>query len=152
MVKSSNLLFFISFCWFVFIWKCQRSFCVSFYRRDHWLIISPSVSVSHMLFFCQWCLSDCKSPEIFRTLLNILTYLNNSVVYIITIFIWFSISAFFLSSPFENITNTAVTIVIYYSFMFYSFMFYLFAFFYVLSVAHRNGEISYMTSLFLLLI
>ena len=88
--------------WSVCMLKSHRSLCESFSRTGAglciyhlfvwWIfiiiiIISLLESFSHLRFlmFFYWSLSDSKSPQVFRTFLSILTDLNNSVVWTVSI-------------------------------------------------------------------
>ena len=70
-----------------------------------------------------WSLSDCKSPQLFKTLLNILAVLNNVVVWMVSTRLPTSKS----SSPFSNllvtVPNVPITIGIIVTCMFNSFFF-----------------------------
>ena len=73
--------------WSVCIWKSHRSLCESFSRRGAGFIIIIIImlllgSFSHqgLLMISHWILSDSRLPQVTRTLLSILTFLNNDVV------------------------------------------------------------------------
>ena len=102
-----------------------------------------------MLIVSHWCLSDIRSPQISRTLLNILDDLNNAAVWIVSTFPLISKSSSLctnLIGPRAPIT-TAITVV----FMFHSFIFPFsskvqvlilrFAFFQLYSVVSRNSKV-----------
>ena len=68
-----------------------------------------------------WSLSDCKSPQVSRTLLSILTVLNNLVLWMVSSRPPNSKSSSPFSNPLVTVTNAPITIGIILTFMFHSF-------------------------------
>ena len=68
-----------------------------------------------------WSLSDCKSPQISRTLLSILAVLNNAVVWMVSTRPQTSKTSILFNNPFVFVPKGPITIGILLSFMFYSF-------------------------------
>ena len=81
-----------------------------------------SFSYQWQLIVSHWCLSDCKTSQISRTLLSILAYLINAIVWMVSAHPLISKSF----SPFTNHllieTRTPITIGITVIFMFHSFL------------------------------
>ena len=71
--------------------------------------------------FFHWSLSDCKSPQVSRTLLNILTVLNNAVVWMVSTRPPTSKSSSPFSNPLVTVPNAPITVSIIVTFMFHSF-------------------------------
>ena len=69
----------------------------------------------------QWSLSDCKSPQVSRTLLSILPVLNNAVVWIVSTHPPTSKSFSPFSNPLVTVPKAPITIGIIATFMFHSF-------------------------------
>ena len=70
-----------------------------------------------------WSLSDSKSPQVSRTLLSILTVLNNAVVWMVSTRPPTSKSSSPFSNPLVTVPNAQITIGIMVTFMFHSFFF-----------------------------
>ena len=68
-----------------------------------------------------WCLSDSKSPQVFRTRLRILAVLSNAVVWIVSTRPLTSKSTSPFNSPFVYVPNAPITIGIIVTFMFHTF-------------------------------
>ena len=68
-----------------------------------------------------WSLSDSKSPQVSRTLLNVLAFLNNLVVWIVFSRPPPSKSSSSFSNPLLTVTKSPITIGIIVTFMFHSF-------------------------------
>ena len=68
-----------------------------------------------------WSLIDNKSPQVSRTLLNILAVLNNVVVWMVSIRLPTSKSSSPFSNPLVTVPNAPITIGIIVTFMFHSF-------------------------------
>ena len=68
-----------------------------------------------------WSLSDSKSPQVFRTLLSILSVLNNAVVWMVSIRPPTSKSSSPFSNPLVTVPNAPITIGIIVTCMFHSF-------------------------------
>ena len=68
-----------------------------------------------------WSLSDCKSPQVSRTLLSILAVLNNAVVWMVSTRPPTSKSSSPFSNPLVTVPNAPITIGIIVTCMFYSF-------------------------------
>ena len=112
-----------------------------------------------MVFY--WSLSDSKSLQVSRTLLSILAYLNNAVVWIVSTCPFISKFSSTCTNPWVTQLDVLITISIIVTFMFHSFFKFskvyvlisLFEFFQFYSVAYRNSKIPYSVgSLFLLTI
>ena len=94
-----------------------------------------------------WSLSDCKSPQVSRTLLSILADLNNAVVCIVSTRPLISKS----SSPLLTVLSEPITIGITFTFMFHSFelsckvlvLISLFTFLQFYSVVSWNGKVHF---------
>ena len=70
-----------------------------------------------------WSLSDSKSPQVSRTLLNILAILNNVVVWMVSTHLLTSKSSSLFSNPLVIVPNAPITIDIIVTCMFHSFFF-----------------------------
>ena len=68
-----------------------------------------------------WSLSDSKSPQVSRTLLNILAVLNNAVVWMVSTRLLTSKSSSPFSNPLVTVPNSPITIGIIVTCMFHSF-------------------------------
>ena len=68
-----------------------------------------------------WSLSDSMSPQISRTLLSILVFLNNAVLWIVSTRPPTSKSSSSFDNPFVTVPKAPITIGIIVTFMFYSF-------------------------------
>ena len=68
-----------------------------------------------------WSLSDSKSPQVSRTLLSILSDLNNAVVWIVSTCSIISKSSSLCINPLVTVPRAPITIGIMVTFMFYSF-------------------------------
>ena len=68
-----------------------------------------------------WSVSDSKSPQVSRTLLSIMTVLNNVVVWMVLTRSLISKSSSHFNSPLVTVLNAPITIGIIVTFMFYSF-------------------------------
>ena len=109
-----------------------------------------------------WSLSDSKSPQISRTLLSILAFLNNAVVWMVSTRPPTSKSSRPFNNPLVTVPNTPITIGIIVTCMFHSFfnslarLKYLSFFshsFSFISVVSRDSKVDYFaSSLFLLII
>ena len=71
--------------------------------------------------FPQWSLSDRKSPQVLRTLLSILTNLNNAIVWMVSTRPVISKSSRPCTNPFMTVLITLIIIGIIVTFMFHSF-------------------------------
>ena len=86
------------------------------------LSLLSSLLVFFVSFFTPaWSLSDTKSPQVSRTLLNILTNLKNSVVWMVSLYPLTSHSSSPLSKPLEIIPTISITIGITITFMCHTF-------------------------------
>ena len=108
----------------------------------------------------RWSLSDCKSPQVLRTLLNILTDLNHAVLWMVSTRPLISKSSCPFTNPLVCLPRAPITIGITVIFMFHSFFcslakprfssFFFAFFFQFYSVVSRNSKIHYLAgSLFL---
>ena len=96
-----------------------------------------------------WSLRDSKSPQVSKTLFNIMVDLNNAVVLRVSTCPLISKSSIHFTSPLTFIHSAPTTICITVNFMFHSFLFSslvkilisLFAFFYVHFVVSCNGKV-----------
>ena len=97
-----------------------------------------------------WSLSDSKSPQVTRTLLSILTVLNNAVVWMVSTrpLTFKSFSPF--NNPLVTVRNAPITIGIIVTYMFYSLfqfprkaevLILLFTFFHFYSVVSRDSKV-----------
>ena len=68
-----------------------------------------------------WSVSDCKSPQVSRTLLSILAVLNNVVVWMVSTRPPTSKSSSPFNNPFVTVPKAPITIGIIVTFMFHSF-------------------------------
>ena len=68
-----------------------------------------------------WSLSECKSPQISRTLLSILAVLNNAVVWMVSTRLPTSNSSSPFSIPLVTVPNAPITIGIIVTYIFHSF-------------------------------
>ena len=68
-----------------------------------------------------WSLSDSKSPQVYRTLLNILAVLKSTVVYLVSSWTPTSKSSSPFNNPLVTVPNTPITIGIIVTRMFHSF-------------------------------
>ena len=68
-----------------------------------------------------WSLSDSKSPQVFRTLLKILSVLNNTVVWMVSTRPLTSKSSSPFNNPLVTVPKAPITIGIIVTFMFHSF-------------------------------
>ena len=108
-----------------------------------------------------WSLSNSKSPQVSRTLLSILTVLNNAVVWLVSTRPPTSKSASFFNSPLVTVPNAPITISVIVTFMFHSFfqfpckvevLILLFTFFQFYSVVSWDSKVdNFASSLFLLI-
>ena len=101
----------------------------------------------------QWSLSDSKSPQVSRTLLNILTVINNAVVWKFSPCPSTSKSSSPFNNPLVTVPKATITIGIIVTFMFHSkveVLILLFTFFQFYSVDSKVGNFA--NSLFLLLL
>ena len=88
------------------------------------VIIIYSFRVFHIIvswWFFHWSLSDSKSPQVSRTLLSILTVLNNAVVWMVSVRPSTSKFSGPFNSPLVTVPNAPITISIIVTFMFHSF-------------------------------
>ena len=110
-----------------------------------------------------WSLSDIKSPQVSRTLLSILTVLNNVVVSMVSTHPPISKSSIPFSNPLVTVPNAPITIGIIVTCMFHSFFFnslskvkvliLFFTFFQFYSVVSRDTKVdNFASSLFLFII
>ena len=109
-----------------------------------------------------WSLSDCKSPQVSRTLLSILAVFNNAVVWMVSTRPPTSKSFSPFSNPLVTVPNAPITIGIIFTSMFHSFFYSLAIsrylsffshFFQSYSVVSRGSKVDYFaSSLFFLLI
>ena len=77
------------------------------------LLLFTHVSFSHqhkLIVFFYWSLSDSKCPQVSRTLLSILTVLNNVVVWMVSTRSPISKSSSPFSNPLVTVPNTPITI------------------------------------------
>ena len=102
-----------------------------------------------------WSLSDNKSPQVSRTLLNILAVLNNVVVWMVSTRPPTSKSSSPFSNPLVTVSNAPITIGIIVTCMFHSFfqfpskvevLILLFTFFQFYSVFSRDSKVDYFAS------
>ena len=102
-----------------------------------------------------WRLSDSKSPQFSRTLLNILAVLNNAVVWTVSTRPSTSKSSSPFSNPLVTVPNAPITIRIIVTCMFHSFFQFpskvevlipLFIFFQFYSVVSRDRKVDYFAS------
>ena len=112
------------------------------------IIIFLTVSFSHQrsLIVFYWSLSDDKSPQIFRTLLSILTGLNYAVVWTVSTRPVISKSSSPSTNPFVTVPRALITIGIIVTFNFHSFFQFpskvsLFAFFQLYSVVRWDSKV-----------
>ena len=73
------------------------------------------------MFFFYWSLKDSKSPQVSRTLLSILSILNNAVVWMVSTHLLTSKSPSPFNNPFTTVMKAPITIGIIVTFMFHSF-------------------------------
>ncbi len=109
-----------------------------------------------------WSLRDSKSPQVSRTLLSILTVLNNVVVWMVSTRSPTSKSSGPFKNPSVTVPKAPITIGIIITFMFHSFfqfpskvvvLILLFTFFQFYSVVNRDSKVdNFASSLFLLII
>ena len=85
------------------------------------LIYSLEFSTSVLAMVFHWSLSDSKSPQVSRTLLSILTTLNNAVVWMVSIHPSTSRSSSPFNNPLVTVPKAPITIGIIVTFMFHSF-------------------------------
>ena len=99
---------------------------------------------------CHWSLSDCKSPQVSRTLLSILVYLKKAVVWTVSTRPVISKSSSVGINPLVTLPSTPISIGITVTFMFNSFfhspskvqvLIFLFVFFQFYSVISRNSKV-----------
>ena len=102
-------------------------------------------SLQRELMVFHWGLSDSKSPQVYRTLLNILADLNNAVVWMVSTLPLISKSSNPCINPFVTVARPSITIGIIVTFIFHSFflkfpckvLILLFAYFLFYSVVSR---------------
>ena len=114
-----------------------------------------------MLIVFHWRLSDSKSLQVSRTLLSILTVLNNAVVWMVSTRTLTSKSSSPFSNPLVTVRKTPITIGIIVTFMFYRFFnslarsrylsFFSHSFSFILWSAGRGKVNNFTSSLFLLI-
>ena len=107
-----------------------------------------------------WILSDSKSTQVSRTLLNILAVLNNALVWMVSTRLKTSKSSRPFNNPLVTVPRAPITIGIIVTFMFHSFfqfsskvkvLILLFTFFQFYSVASRDSKVdNFANSLFFL--
>ena len=99
-----------------------------------------------------WSLSDNKSPQVSRTLFNILAVFNNLVVWIVSTRLPTSRSSSPFSNPLITVPNVPITIGIIFTFMFHRFfqfpgkfevLILLFTFFQFYSMVSRDSKVDY---------
>ena len=83
--NSSMIIFPIQWCRVVFSICNSLRHSLYYYYYYYYKKIHLSFSRQCQLMIFHWCLSDSKSPQVYRTLLSILTNLNNAVVWIVSI-------------------------------------------------------------------
>ena len=76
-------------------------------------------SQRHQLMVFQWSLSDSKSPQVSRTLLNILTDLNSAVVWIVSTRVLISCSSSPVTTHLVTEPSASITIGITVTYYFY---------------------------------
>ena len=106
-------------------------------------------------------LGDSKSPQVFRTLLSILTVFNNAVVWMVSTRPPISKSSRPFNNPSVTVQKSPLTIGAIDTFMFHSFfnslarsvyLFFLFTFFQFYSVVNRDSEVDNFTNSFFFLL
>ena len=95
-------------------------------REFHWMLciiflLRESFSRQFYLMFFHWSLSDRMSPRVTRTLLSILTVLNNAMVWMFSTRPPISKSTSPFNNPLVTVPKAPITIDIIVTFMFHSF-------------------------------
>ena len=124
-----------------------------YYYYYYSLIWAFHIRISRWFF--HWSLSDSKSPQVSRTILNILAVLNNAVVWMVSTRPPTSRSSSPFSNPLVTVPNAPITISIIVTCMFHSFfqfprkvevLILLFTLFQFYSVVSRDSKVDYFAS------
>ena len=98
------------------IWLVLMALSCAAIRRD-----SVSLSLQCKLVVFHWSVSECKSSQVFRTLLSILLIINNAVVWMVSTHLPTTKSSSPFSNPLVTVPKAPITIGIIITFMFHTY-------------------------------